>query len=464
MFDGQMIYRDFFQFSTPGTSAIYFLLFKIFGLRLWIPGLSLLLLGLVLAALGVVISKKVMGPGLALLPSAIFLIGIYKNQLHPIHHWYSVALVLAALAVLMERRSYMRIAGAGALCGLAYSFTQTRGLSAAAALAVYFWWESRARSEGWRKALRKEIWLGGGLIAALVAVNAYFIAKVGLARYLWCTVVFGIEYHHQAGGPNTFLSFFYDLPTLGSRGHFLFAILQWGVVFVVVPLVIAGFFILYGRQSGERSADYWARPMLLAMMGLSLILSVAPAPSLGRMGPSILPGIILLGWFYDSKRRSHRALAALLGVVVVLLAPHGAAGFQLRPMTVLQTSRGPLALADPSVDRIFGWIQSRCRPGEYFFAAADPDVYFYLDLRNPTPVPFVTDSGYTTDEQLAAVIHGLEQHRVRYIFWDSVELGEVSPGASASEHPIAPLWNYMVNHYRKVKAFGEADELWERKD
>ena len=43
---GQTIYRDFFAFTTPGTQTVYFLLFKLFGVRAWIPDAMLIVLGL----------------------------------------------------------------------------------------------------------------------------------------------------------------------------------------------------------------------------------------------------------------------------------------------------------------------------------------------------------------------------------------------------------------------------------
>ncbi len=74
MYQGEMIYRDVFEFVTPGTAFVNFLMFKLFGLRLWIPDLLALLLGLGLVSLGVVVSRKHMRPNLALLPSAVFLV------------------------------------------------------------------------------------------------------------------------------------------------------------------------------------------------------------------------------------------------------------------------------------------------------------------------------------------------------------------------------------------------------
>jgi hypothetical protein len=463
MYEGEAIYRDFFQFLTPGTSAVYFFLFRIFGLRLWVPSLSVLVLGLALAGLTVAISRKIMGPSLALLPSAIFLAGIYKNQLHPIHHWYSLLATMAAIVTLMERRSPVRIAAAGGFCGLAACFTQTRGVAVAVAIGVFLWWESGRRQADWRATFRKEAYLGAGLLATLMAVNTYFVWKAGLARFLWCTVVFVMKYYHQDGGPNTFLGSLQDFPMTGPLSSFPARFAQWSFIFAAVPFTYILFFTRYRRESRKTPSELWERPMLLAMVGSSLLLSVAPAPSLGRMGPSVLPGIILLGWFLDSPRKLARVLAASLAVGILLIAVHAVAGFQSRGKSILKMPQGPIAITDPELREELGWVEQHTRPAEYFYATADPGLYFYGDLRNPTPLPFVTDTGYTTLQQVADVIRGLEQHHVRYISWDGVELGTAADWGSPDDHRLGPLWNYMHSHYRRVRMFADFDEIWERK-
>jgi len=464
MYEGDAIYRDFFQFLTPGTSVTYFLLFKIFGLRLWVPNLSVLLLGLALAALGVAIARKLMGPSLAILPSAIFLAGIFKNQLHPIHHWYSLLATMAALAALAERRTPVRIAAAGGFCGLAASFTQTRGVAVALAMGAYLWWESRQRHADWRETLSKEAHLVAGFLAALIAVNTYFVWKAGLARFLWCTVVFVIKYYHQDGGPNTFLGSLQDFPMTGPLSTFPIRFAQWAFILAVVPFTYVLFFARYWRESGKKPTEHWERPMLLAMVGSSLLLSVAPAPSLGRMGPSVFPGIILLGWFLDSPRKLARALAASFAVGVLLIVTHTVAGFQSREKSILKMPPGPIAITDLGLREELAWVEQHTRPSEYFYATSDPGLYFYGDLRNPTPLPFVTDTGYTTPQQVADVIRGLEQHHVRYISWDGVELGSAADWRNPAEHRLGPLWAYIQSHYQRVKIITDSAVVLERKD
>ena len=60
MSEGQVIYRDFFELTFPGTQLVYLALFKTLGIRAWIPGALLLLFGVGLTWLSIVISKQVM--------------------------------------------------------------------------------------------------------------------------------------------------------------------------------------------------------------------------------------------------------------------------------------------------------------------------------------------------------------------------------------------------------------------
>jgi hypothetical protein len=189
MFEGQMIYKDVFEFVTPGTALVNLAMFKFFGLRLWIPNVLAMLLGLGLVSVGVVISRKLMRPSLALLPSAIFLVSARGFLCDATHHWYSVLAAMAGIAVLLEKRTLGRIAVAGMLCGLSASFTQTRGLTATVGFALFLLWESRQRGEGWGRLLKNEIWLLAGCFSAFLAVNSYFILEAGPERYFWCTVV-----------------------------------------------------------------------------------------------------------------------------------------------------------------------------------------------------------------------------------------------------------------------------------
>jgi hypothetical protein len=462
IYEGQTIYRDFFEFVTPGAALVYALLFKLLGHRLWIPNLASLLLGLGFVWLGVRIAKKLMCPSLALLPSAIFLVGLREWLSDPTHHWYSLLAAMAGLAVLMERRTPARVVAAGFFCGLSACFTQTRGLAAAVGLGVFLWWESGRSQEGWRELLKKEGQMVGGFLASLICVNAYFIWKAGPARFLWCTVVFVLRYLPKFGSWNNIQAFAVSFTDLVMQSHSLQSSTQWAFLYVVLPLIYVLFFVRYRRQRSRKPMEFWLRPMLVAIVGSFLLLSTAPAPSPIRVASSALPGIILLGWFLDSPQKLARDIAATLTVGVLLIAPHAVARVQSREKWILTTPQGTMAATDPGLVERFAWIQLHTRPGEYFYAVG-PDAYFYLDLRNPTPLPRIKNNGYTTVEQVAEVIRGLEQHQPHYVLWPS-ELGMAPDRENRPDDHLDPVRNYILSHYQKGKIFTDSAIIWERKD
>ncbi len=458
-----MIYRDFFEFVTPGAALIHFVLFKIFGLRPWIPNLLALLLGLGQGWLGIVIARKLMRPWLALLPCGMFLVLARDYICDPTHHWYSVLAAIAALAVLLERQTPVRIGAAGSLCGISACFTQTRGLAVVVGFAVFLWWETRQRREGWRRLLKKETWLLTGFIGAFLAVNAYFIWTAGLSRYLWCTVVFVLKYYPKEAEWNTVQAINLFFPSVTSW-QTLLHILMESLILFIVPFIFILFFTYYWREHSKRSLEYWERPMLVAIVGFFLLLSIAPAPNPNRVSESALPSLILLGWFLDSPRKLARVLVVVFMVGALLTATYGIARSQLQPAGILATSQGRVAIIDPEKFQEYAWIQQHTRPGEYFYEGDESDEYFYLDLRNPTPIPRIVNNGYTTATQVAEVIRGLDQHQVQYIFWDLDPPDEPLPEwENPSDAHLGPLWNYMQSHYTVVKTFANSDEIWKRK-
>lgn len=467
MYQGQTIYRDFFEFVPPGTALVYFFLFKLFGLRPWIPNLLSLLLGLGLAWLGIVIAKKLMRPGLALLPSAIFLVAAREMLCEPTHHWFSLLTTTAAIASLIERRTRARIAAAGFFCGLTTCFNQTRGLAVAVGFGIFLWWESRRRQEAWRELLKKEGWLVTSFLATILAVYTYFIWKAGPVRFFWCTVVFVLKYYNKMRDVATFRVFWYNFPGFVPPRRFLnWFVRDWLFLHAVIPLIFILFFARYRWESRQGSAKSWERPMLVAIVGLFLLLSIAPAPASIRIAASSLPGIILLGWLIDSPRKLARGFAAAISMGVLVVALHAVARRRPFPNWTLVTPQGRLAITDPRDYKEYAWVQEHTRPSEYFYEAAGTDMYFRLDLRNPTPTPYVTICGFTTPEQVAEVIRGLEQHQVRYMLWAHEDLDTDPDWEDPSEDHLGPLRNYIHNHYRAVKDFGGTlpDEIWERKD
>ena len=159
MLEGQVMYRDFFQFTLPGTQVFYLLLFKLFGVRAWIPSATWIVLGISLAWLSVIISRHLLSGAYVYLPSLLFLAFGFITERDPTHHWFSTIACMGAIAVLITKRSPARLGAAGALCGLAALFTQSRGVIAILGFATFLLWECRAKKQGWGWLVKAEMYL-----------------------------------------------------------------------------------------------------------------------------------------------------------------------------------------------------------------------------------------------------------------------------------------------------------------
>ena len=189
---------------------------------------------------------------------------------------------------------------------------------------------------------------------------------------------------------------------------------------------------------------------------------VVRAPASIRMASSTLPGIILLGWFIASPRKLCRTIVVLLTVGIFLVIPHAVTRFQSVERKTITSPDGQLAVADPERYEEYQWVLLHAHASDYLHEAAGPDMYFYLDLRNPTPLPFLTNCAYTTTEQVAEATRGLAQHRVQYVVWSPSQLDTIPDWEGPGDNHLGPLRDYLHDHYRIVKVFANSDEVWER--
>ena len=153
----------FFLVTSPGTEVVDLLFFRFFGLRNWIPNLVVVLVGLASTWVVVSVSRKIIPTGrfLPLLPGFLYLtFGFYPRMTGEVHRWFSSAAVLAALAVVMEKRTPRRLILGGVLCGVASFFTQTQGVFAATAFVTFLIWEGHRERSGWKKVFQSSACLG----------------------------------------------------------------------------------------------------------------------------------------------------------------------------------------------------------------------------------------------------------------------------------------------------------------
>lgn len=302
MTEGQVIYRDFFEPTFPGTQYVFLGLIKLFGVKSWIPNAMFILLGSLLAWAGAALAKQIMPSGPFLLPSALFLAFTYITEPDPTHHWFSTLGVMLALGSLIVRRTPRRIALAGGVLGLTTLFTQSIGPAALLGVAVFLLWECRSKGQALREFVKRLVILVVPFAAVDLVAVAYLAARAGLARFVYCTVVFPFEFFRlwYWNTPQVYLAES-EIPVFSSPLRELPAICIWLFVHFLVPFIYLVFLVRMFRRAKGSPREPWDRLMLLTIVGLFEFLTIAYSPSWLRICTVAFPAIIVFVWLIKSS-------------------------------------------------------------------------------------------------------------------------------------------------------------------
>lgn len=456
MFDGQLIYRDFFQFVLPATQVVYLSLFKIFGVRAWIPNTMLIVLGISIMFLMILIARKVLPGKAAFLPAVLFLVVPFRSQLDATHHWYSTLVVMAALAVLMEARTPRRLAIAGALFGLSSCFTQSRGLPAAVGVALFLWWEARGRGCTSREFWKSQFDLWWPFCAVMIGFNAYFAWETGLGKFLNDTIVYCLRYYPTVAW-NTYRVYMIDAPNF-HPWYRLPALALFLSIHLLIPLIYILFFVRYWTTHRQRPQQPWDRLMLINLTGFFIFLGVIGAPSWLRICAVSPPGVILFVWFWNSPGRLRNLRVQVVWILAILIALGECAERRIHWHRDLNLPVGRMAMMTPSHYKEVRYFLRRTRPGEYFFG---DEMYDYLlDLKDPARVPSIAGTSYTRPRQVRNIIHELETHSVKFVLWaDSLDM---PPPSYGGRNNLGPLHDYLIHHYHFIREFVNGVMVYEK--
>jgi hypothetical protein len=460
MVHGQGIYRDFFELTLPATEAYYFILFEIWGIHAWIPNLTLILLGLSTAYLIICISRKIISGVAAYLPAVLFLVIPFRSQLDATHHWFSTLFVMGALTLLVANITALRLVGAGALCGVAMCFTQSSGLPAEIGLALFLLWAAVTHQLSWENFRRAQayIWFPFGIV--VLVFNAYFIFRTGVSRFFYETVLFNLRYYSSLFG-NSFHVYMTDMPP-HHPWYRLPALAIWGSIYLLVPLIYILFFVRYRDAKDDKPSEPWDRLVLIATVGTMLFLGVAASPTWLRLCTVAAPGVILFVWFLTSSGRFRTIRTTGVWVIVLLIALGEWHGRLFGWHKEVKLPIGSVIVLSQVQYEEIQFLLDNTKPGDYFFG--NNELSYLLELRDPSPIPFVTSSDYTRPEQVQATIEGLKKHLVKYIYWDSKL--DMPPEVAHTTNHLAPLRAYLVSNYQLVKSI-EGDDFersfWEKR-
>lgn len=460
LLSGQVFLRDFHQFTAPGTDLIFAAVFHWFGTGMGSINWTILGLGIALVLASYLVARSILPPRMAALAALLCLVILYGDRLDATHHWFGSLANLLAVLVLIPRRSWPRIAAAGAFLALAAFCTQTRGAAGLLACSAGLAWELRNRPISWRLLGSRLTLLFGVTLAVWLLLSWRFMAQAGLARYWYEQVVYLPKDAHF---PMGFLKPQFSLRTWSPQLLPTVALLNHLTTYFLLLFVCPRVIVLCARRRSDPDPRSVA-PFLLASLGVFQALEVITVLNWNRMAAVAIPSVILAVWLIDRMGPARRAVVAGCWCVVAASILVKSAATEVHPYTPAELPAGIALVEQRDADEVL-WLAQHTRRGDWFFEVATTRLYAPLALKNPTPVHLLTARGSTPSSWVAEVVQGLEQSRTRYILWSPhCGIGYVEGGRLRPSDLLDPLRTYIRYNYTRAAVFANRDEIWERKN
>ena len=444
MYQGEALYRDFFEFTFPGTQVVYLFLMDIFGTKFWIVNAVIFIQGLSQAVIWLAICKIIFrAVWLTYLPVSIFIFfGFRWFGIDGSHRMLSPIFIGLAILAVLKLKSYWRVVAAGVCCAFASYFTQQRGILALAAIAVFIGVEHIKKERQIREMIRQESALIAFYVFSLLAMLVPFIVTAGPSLFAKYTFGF-IGNYVQDSTSNNYFAMVPAIDTVINQGALMTVVMFF--YYLIIPVAYFGtFYFLWRKQ-------YAAEIYLIALVGFLLALGTF-APTPGRLFQIALPPLTVAVWLVHKLVTRIDVVAKYAVILLVIFGSALAVRLQTNwDRTYLDTPTGNLVFLSPVQSERYKWLIDNARPGDFVFEAYEPAVNFPLQLRNPTPVTYVWDNGFTPVWQVEATIRGLEEHKPEFVIWDG-KWNKPPEQRAAGDH-LAPLYDYLQRHYVLEREF-----------
>ncbi len=454
---GQALYRDFFEFITPGSFYLYALAYAVGGVSITSARVVTALVDALSAVSTYFLVLYVASMAEAILAGLLVVVICVPVWAMASHHWIATAFGLATAAVLLAPRwqdsSRGRPAAAGALGGLLVCTHQTRGIWLIVWLVVAVPLLVLARRDGtrWRRMVRELAWTALGGAAVCVPVLGYAVWHASIAEFLYATHTWVVTNYRQYNvGKFPWAS--YGVFWSGGLKYTSLRLMQatpWLLGLEAVGVVWALW------RTGLRAQVVRLLVLLQALSAVGAILYFPDIVHIAFILPTVL--VVLGGmvfrlrtWLVRSDTPATRAgLYAVWGLALagVLVKAWSNTQTAWREVPVLyETAFGTLAGSSLQADTIRDLRDKVPREGDgppHLFAfPTDAWLYLALPADNPTPFSLLRPV-YNTPEQIEEAIDRLERDPRAVVFVNGL-----------AAKPDDPFLVYLRSHWHEIAGIG----------
>ncbi len=474
--EGQVLYRDFFSFYTPGSFYAMALLFKIFGSSYLAARTLLPIFGGVFSLLTYLLARRVTSRWVALLAAYLFLvIGLPYRFLH-LHNWDSMVLAYLALYSAVrfwEVPSNGWAFATGTLVSLTTLFEHSKGAGLFVGLALGFAVLARwGKLEGAFTYARLAA-LAAGFAGPFIPVFAYFTSQGALSPMLadWTWPLFHYSESNKLpyGWINISPSGWEVLFGSGTWTRRLLSVLFMSPCFIwpLVPFVALALLAFHALRVRSGLAELKLSGYFILVsagcLGLTLSAIGTGRPDVQHLLFAGAPFAVVLAWALGgaaSKSALLEKIRPLLAVYCLIFFSAFGMFFvvtgPLGSLHRLETRRGEIRIPRP--DEVIPYLTRHVAPGEKIFVYPQQPLYYFLSgASNPTEFDFF-QLGMTSPDQFAQALKEIQEQPPRLIVWDPAFHNVIVPiGWPATRLEILahdPVRDFVLERYKPCTTLG----------
>lgn len=449
---GQVFSRDFFEIVGPGTFYWLALFFKVLGVTFFAAHTCLFLTSLATALLIFTLSRRICNQSQTL-PSVIIAATSFRVLWPTISHHVDSNCVALLCVYLMIRwidtRKRPILWAAGMAAGATACFHLPKGLLLLFALLAWMFFQRDRRRMLLRDAL--DLVSGFGFVVGLVLL--YFWSQHAAWDLVNATLLWPSQHY---GAVNTLpyahgmVSEYWDLWAAPAMG------LQWTKVLasvLILPLLFIAALPVLLPFLGASDWNGFRRPeiSLFWLCGCAIWYSEFHRKDITHLVFGS-PVLVILSVYYLQRSRN-RVMSVALQALTVTASALAMANLALVGFAHATPTRvGTVSLFRS--DAVLAEMQLRIPAGEEVLVyPSNPEYYFLTQTINPIRYGGLMYN-YNSQAEFQKAVETLEQHKVRYVVWDTGfmdrNLKAIFPSATPPSTDQLIVEPYLESHYTTV--------------
>ena len=468
---GQLPYRDFFSFYTPGSFYLVAALFRVFGNSFGVARISLAFAGAACSVVTFLLARRVCSRSVSFFIGVLATIVGASFRFLVLHNCYSTlftCLALYASIRMIETSSTAWSFATGTFAGFTFLTEQSKGGGLVLGLLLGFLLIKTVKEWPRRFAFACAGFLWPVLLTFLYFWTQHAFGEM-LSSWLWPLHHYTAANHVPYGWQNWSDSTRDVVLRTGPLPLRIAKIIAVSPAFIVpvLPILGIGILVYWIRSSRNAPPEQNAAYYLMtgsAMAGLLLSVVFVRADILHFMYLAPL-WYIVLGWVLGAPAASRLLSRARPLLIAYFAAAFGMLGFAVLLASTgshnwLQTRRGLVTTGAP--DSVMPFIQTQVPPGDKLLVYPYLPLYnYFTDTISPSRYDFF-QPGMNTPEQAQEIIKSLQETNTRSVLfepWFPEKFANSWPETPVSAIAHDPVADYISKNFRICEML-ESPEHW----